>query len=54
MAVGGLPVAGGPRQLSLCKVRISVTPDPQPERPGCLFLRHLAQILSVVGGPTSR
>ena len=33
---------------------VSVTPDPRPGGPGYLFVRHLAQILFVMGGPTSR
>jgi len=33
---------------------VSVTPDPQPGGPWYLFVRHLAHILFVVGGPTSR
>jgi hypothetical protein len=33
---------------------VSVTPDPQPGGPVYLCVRHLAQILFVVVGPTSR
>jgi len=33
---------------------VGVTPDPQTGGPGYLFVRHLAQILFVMGGPISR